>query len=415
LKLFFVFLGAAFNLLSPIGVYAEVEPITVRLPEAKAWTGQRLRFFVELRSRGSFAGATSFILPEIPDTVIMKPGGPVVSSEEIEGETWFLQTHEFALFSQRDSAVEIPAFPVHFGTRDGFTGPVTEVEAKVPAIQVEIERPPSTEGFGFLVTTESLDISEEWNPNPAGPVQTGAVFKRTITQRAEGVTGMALAPAPTAVSDGIRVYPDQPDVSDQTDRGEFTGERVETVTYLVEQPGRHTLPAIRYAWWNPATEALESKTLPAVTFTAIALPAPTESKSPSRFLWLLLPVALAAGLVWFYRASVVASMHRLRTLLDPPHRRAARALLQACRRHDAPAAASAWSQWEHLHPGFVPRTELREQILALHRYLYGPSQTREPWHGESLATAFQRCSSETSARSRLSVLPPLNPSSGIGM
>ncbi len=113
-----------FLLLFSIGVRAEVAPAAIRVPEAKAWTGQRVPFFVDLHARGSFAGAASFSLPEIPSTVILKVGNPVVSSQEIDGESWFVQAHEFALFSQQSGTLEIPGFEVRFGSRDGFTGPV---------------------------------------------------------------------------------------------------------------------------------------------------------------------------------------------------------------------------------------------------------------------------------------------------
>ena len=122
-------------------------------------TGQRMPFYVELRARGSFAGTASFAMPEILRTFILKVGNPVVSSQEIDGESWFVQTHEFALFSQQSGSVEIPEFEVRFGSRDSFTGPVKEQQAQVPAAYVEILSPPGSESVGFLVTTESLDLT----------------------------------------------------------------------------------------------------------------------------------------------------------------------------------------------------------------------------------------------------------------
>lgn len=43
---------------------------------------------------------------------------------------------------------------------------------------------------------------------------------------------------------GLGVYPKPPVVEDAMQRGEFTGQRVETVTYICEQPGTYTLPAL---------------------------------------------------------------------------------------------------------------------------------------------------------------------------
>jgi hypothetical protein len=402
-----------FHCLAAPALAAPVEPVSVQVPEAKAYTGQRLPFFVELRSKGSFGGATSFTPPEVPGTVIVKVGNPVVSSEQIEGESWFVQSHEFALFSQVDGSVEVPEFPVHFGTREGFSGPVTEVDAKVPAIWVKIERPPRTDPNRFLVTTESLFVDEKWDPQPGGNVETGAVFKRTITQSAKNMTGMALAPAPTRAPEGIRVYTGDAQVTDQTERGEFSGQRMETITYLVQQPGSYTLPAIRYDWWNPSTQQLQSKTLPGVAFTATAPPgsgAPQASKTGSsvQLVWLLLPLGLII-FAWFYRREIAGTLSRLHDQIDPPERRAARAFRQACHRNDAAAAAHAWVKWERLQSDFRPSDELQARLIELQRHLYGAESSTQSWKGAALASAFQRRSVELPEHHSLASLPPLNP------
>jgi hypothetical protein len=57
-----LFLGV-FHCLTILALEAAVEPVSVQISEAKAYTGQRLPFFVELRSKGSFGGATSFTPP----------------------------------------------------------------------------------------------------------------------------------------------------------------------------------------------------------------------------------------------------------------------------------------------------------------------------------------------------------------
>ena len=148
-------------------VRADVAPVAVRAPEAQAWIGQRVPFFVDLRAPGSFAGTARFDLPQIPGVMLMKIGNPVVSSEDIEGESWFVQTHEFALFSQKPGLLEVPAFSVRFAAREGFTGPAHEVQAQVPGWKIEIQRPPGSENIGFLITTEALDVTETWEPRPA--------------------------------------------------------------------------------------------------------------------------------------------------------------------------------------------------------------------------------------------------------
>ena len=331
-----------------------------------------------------------------------------MSSQEIDGESWFVQTHELALFSQQSGTVEIPGFDVRFGSRDGFTGPVKEQQAQVPAARIEIQRPPGSESIGFLVTTESLELTENWEPHP-DPVKVGAIFKRTIVQRAAQMTGMALAAAPTDAPDGVRVYPGQPEVTDKTERGDFLGERRETITYLLQKPGNFELPELTYVWWNPKTEQLQSKTLPAVTF---AVAASGENIGMRRdWLWLL-AVMLVTGLGLWQRRRAAILLAQYWKKLNPPEGVAARKLLQACRHHDAAAAQAAWNQWFKMQDAsFRPGPELRAAVTGMQRCLFGPA-TAGSWRGDELAKAFdaKRALSKTSSIGRPSpVLPLLNP------
>jgi len=387
---------------------AQADPSArIELPENEAWTGQRLPFFIELRADGSFTGAASFDLPEIPNSFILKLGTPVLGSTT-EGDTeFFTQRHEFALFSQASGSLEIPPITARFSHRKGYTGPSFDASLKTEPASVVIQRPPGSENLGFLVTTDSLTIEETWSP-PPGPLETGAVLKRTITQRAADLTGIALAPAPTAAPDGIRVYTGDPEVTDKTERGEFTGERRETITYLVQQPGTHTLPAIRYNWWNPTTQTLESKTLPAVTFTATAAPVPPPAPSPVRFLWWLAPlVAMTAG--YSLRRPITDFLRQLRERIDPPPRRAARAFLRSCRHNNAAGATRGWATWQAFHPDFIPSAELQHHLLELNRHLYDPSSTTAKWNGNALAAAFRTIHKGSSQPPKPSPLPQLNP------
>jgi hypothetical protein len=393
------------------GLRAAVEPVALHVPDAEAWVGQRLPFYVALRAPGSFAGTASFDLPQLPGTLLIKIGEPVVGSQELEGETWFVQTHEFALFSQRAGTLDVPAFPVRFASRDGFTGPATDVQAQSPGFSVSVRRPPGSAPDSFLITTESLDVTEAWDPAP-GTAQVGAIFKRTITQRARQLPGMALAPAPTTAPDGARVYPGEAATSDKLARGEFLGERRETLTYLMQEPGRIELPAITYTWWDPEQQQLESQTLPAVSIEVAPPPATAEDPVGARRAW---PWALAAILIaglsaWQGRRAADWG-RRCWGKLNPPDRVAARCLLRACLQNDATAASAAWSAWRRtLGAEFEPDPPLRAAVLGLQRHRFGLPSTN-PWQGAELGRAFARhalARNDHRKRRRATALPLLN-------
>ena len=349
--------------------------------------------------------------------MIIKVGNPVVSSEEIERESWFVQTHEFALFSQRSGTVEIPPFEVRYSSREGFTGPVNDRVATVPGGSVAIRRPPGSDQLGFLVTAKSVEIEETWEPLP-GPAKPGDVFKRTITQQVDGMTGIALAPPPSVDSDGIRVYVGDPEIEDTTERGEFVGRRRDVITYVVQKPGTRTLPGITYVWWNPEEEELRSRTLPAVTFEVASPPPQAGGDAPvaDAFPWGWWTAATASllGIIAWRRESLIASLRVLWCAVNSPERVAARRLLRACRQNDAAAASRTWLSWLILQPtGVGLSAPLRAAAVDLQEHRYGP-RPLDSWQGASMAHAFREqlaTASRRPERSRVSDLPTLNPSS----
>ena len=383
----------------------------MRLPQEKGWVGQRVPFSIELHAKGSFDGTASFDLPQIPGTIIIKTGSPVVSSEEIDGQSWFIQSHEFALFSQSAGALEIPQFSIRFSSRDGFTGPASETQTAFPGMKVEIIRPPGSEKIGFLVTSESLKISEQWNPEPK-PVQAGAVFKRTILQRASELSGMALSPPSTSAPDAIRVYTEDPKIQDKYERGAFLGERSDTITYQFSRAGSFFLPELTYVWWNPKSEKLEAMTLPGVRFEVSAAPVPASA--PQRFwVWYfrLFPPLLFIALVLWQRKWITAWIKKCWKDLHPADRVLARKLLRACRQNNSAAAGNLWLAWRNTQGAdFEPGSELQASVLSLQRHLFGP----EPaglWNGDSLASAFAKQiknAKEQTSRQKTSLLPELN-------
>jgi hypothetical protein len=373
------------------GVRAEFRPATVTVPESQAWIGQRVGFFVELRAPGPFSGTAAFDLPRMQGVLLMKIGNPLVGSEEIDGAGLMIQTHKFAVFTQQAGILEVPAFTVRFAHKEGFTGPTVEVQAEVPAWQVDIQRPPDGESLGFLLTTETLEVSETWVPQP-GPARVGTMFKRTIVQQADRIPGMALAPVPTAAPEGVRLYPREPEIEDKLERGEFLGKRRDTLTYLLTQPGKVTLPALTYVWWNPQTLVLESTTLPAVSFDVSSAPGTTVSGNASAGhsvqLYVMVAV-LAVGLGAWQWSRLAGWGKQCWKILNPPARKAERDLLHACTQNDARAADNTWTVWRNMQNiAFRPDPELHAAVLAMQRQLFGPGPIAA-WQGDALALAFR--------------------------
>jgi len=407
----------AFLVARSSSVYAaDTELVTIKPPdkEEKFWVGQRIPLFVELWAKGSFEGASSFSLPEIPQTILVKVGTPVVSSRNRDGDSWFVQTHEFALFTQASGKLTIPEFSVRFSNHDGFTGPVTDHDEKVPGTTIEVGSPPRRDSYGFLVTCDKVEITETWSPEP-GKIKQGDIVTRTITQSASPMTGMALSPPVEQDIDGVRVYLSRPNVSDKTQRGDFIGTREDTIKYRFDQPGRVTIPEATYIWWNPDKKEYGSKTMPSVTFeiAAVAKPITSENVNKEREYWTIcVLIAFGAALLgaFFYRPISTWLSNQWKAL-QRPNRVAARKLLHACHASNVRQVETAWAEWQSsYHRPLTLSDDLKMAIEDLHKSLYG-GHSQDSWSGEVLARAFQKQLRQSSRQHSTSnpALPKLNP------
>jgi hypothetical protein len=136
----------------------------------------------------------------------------------------------------------------------------------------------------------------------------------------------------------------------------------------------------------------------------------TTSTPASRNLWPWLAAAAWIAIGVWQRERLTARFHRLWKALHPPDRTAARKLLSACRRNDAPAASAAWTAWRDTRPaGYQPPPDLQSALLAMQRHRFGPVPASS-WQGDDLARAFQQQTLAPSPTQReVSPLPPLNP------
>ena len=104
---------------------------------------------------------------------------------------------------------------------------------------------------------------------------------------------MAFPPFTAEKIPGLGIYPKPPQVTDHEDRGTLTGTRVETISYVCEQPGRLIIPAARFTWWD-----LESKSLRTVDFPAHTIEIALDPASARRLAAEQRRARLDAALPW---------------------------------------------------------------------------------------------------------------------
>jgi hypothetical protein len=411
------------------------EPALLRVSLAKpgpVLVGEHVTIIVELLTTTTFASAPAFEFPKIPGALLMKPEEhPVLGTEQIDGESYTVQRHELVLFVMRPGVAQIPPFTVRFESPPRFGEKAVERRLTTPALQVEARMPPGAEDLPGLIAARELRVDQTWHPQPQ-KARVGDAFTRTVTLTAPDVPGMVFPPLPLDKVDGLAVYAKPPAVEDQVERGELTGKRVETVTYVCERPGQFSLPALVIPWWDLTNQQLTRVTLPAVTLEVEPGPvqstdatAPAEEGSGRSWLrWALGSVLLlvaAMAVVWHNRRVLLAAWGRRHVQRQASEAGFFAQLLDACRANDAKAAYNALLRWLDAHqrgPGTAtieaflvshPDADLRRQVEMLQDSVLGRATG---WDGVTLADALRRVrrqSAEGNAVVDRGRLPPLNP------
>ena len=314
--------------------------------------------------------------------------------------------------------------PAPLGPKPGKMVHVTSAE-----IALEVKpKPADYPTTAAWLPARSLSMSETWNPEP-DHCQVGDSLTRTLTLKAEGLSSAQLPALPATDVNGLRRYPDLPQLSNQISENGLIGSREEREALVPTRVGQVELPAVEVVWWNTHEDRLERSYLPARTLQvaenpSLAVDAPVNNEllavSDDSTLWrwqvstLILTLTSLLGFGLWWRARWQPAILRAaqtgpspRTLLDD--------LKRACLANDPQATRQALDAWARQQPETLAEMAARFVLLSdaldgLNGALY--SETGQHWQGEELWKAIRNIPAaerEQDAGSDTSSLPPLYP------
>ena len=374
----------------------------------------------------------------IDDAIVEQLGESRTYEKLINGVRHGVIERRYGIYPQRSGELIIPAqtfsatqvdsqqasAPAPLGPKPGKMVHVTSAEIPLSVLP----KPDTWPANAPWLPARSLSLSETWNPEP-DHTMVGESLTRTLTLKAEGLSSAQLPPLPATDVNGLRRYPDLPQLSNQVTENGLIGSREEREALVPTRVGQIELPAVEVVWWNTHEDHLEHTYLPARTLLAAANPnqavdtpasgTPTAfDEASSLWLWqlstLLLACTTLASLALWWRARWQPAISRAaqtgpspRSLLDD--------LKRASLANDPQATRQALDAWARQQPEtladmaarFVP---LSDALDGLNGALY--SETGQYWQGEELWKAIRSIPAterEQDAASEPSSLPPLYP------
>ncbi|EUB85126.1 BatD family protein [Pseudomonas sp. GM30] len=374
---------------------------------------------------------------QIADTRIEQLGDTRTYEKDINGVRHGVIEMRYAIYPQHSgllliapqtfSATLVDTQPAQDATVQGpKPGKLLRVNSAEIALTVK-PKPLTYPADAPWLPARSLSLSESWNPEP-DHLQVGDSLTRSLTLKAEGLASSQLPALPATEASGLRRYPDQPVLSNQSGERGLIGSREEREALVPSRSGAIELPTVDVIWWNTFEDHLEHTSLPARTLQVATNPS-LQIDTPAGTLqvnavdndvlwwWKLSTLILACttllGFGLWWRARWQPAVHRAaqtgpspRTLLDD--------IKRACQANDPQATRQALDAWARQQPEtladmaarFVP---LSDALDGLNGALY--SETGQHWQGEDLWRAIRTIPAAERVQDPVgdSGLPPLYP------
>ena len=415
----------------PIMLETELQPEQAYVQSQVIYTVRLLRS-VTLRSGELSAPTVSGV-----EAVIEKLGEDRSFETTREGVRYAVVERSYAIFPQQSG--EMILAPTVFqgqylqGNRFSFNEALRNKRVKSPAYTVSVLPVPANASRPWLPAKE-LRLVEEWPQDPPA-FRVGEPLTRTITLMAAGVTAAQLPPLAAPPPQGLKQYPDQPKLQDQTQTDGIIGVRQEKIAIMPTHGGSFTLPAVEIPWWNTRTGQPEVTRIPArrIEVAAATQPMPAPPASPmaaaapvataqntppsptGAWPWISLVLALgwvATALLWWRHPRTTQPRQRHRPVTPD-----LRAVKRACRQQDANACKTAlldWAQgqWPQRPPTSLGALAARVDgdfataIGELNQLLYGAA--KGDWDASALlraTTQWRRTQASAADRNSDSIAP----------
>ncbi|MDP3976569.1 MAG: BatD family protein [Pseudomonas sp.] len=424
---------SAASKLAPVFIDASLDQSSVYVQEQSVLT-LRIYHSVSLYDDSSLSPL------EMPDARIEQLGKPRTYEKDINGIRHGVIELRYAIFPQRSGELTIPAQAftatlVDRSSRKDFQpfGPRPGKVARVKSPQIPLTvkaKPADYPSDAPWLPARALSLAESWSPQP-DDAKVGDSLTRNLMLKADGLSSAQLNPLPATEVEGLRRYPDQPQLANQVSDNGVIGSREEREALVPNRSGQFELPAIEIVWWNTHEDRLERTSLPARRLAVAPAPGleaePLASDTPTQAwvqgppLWpwqlssaiLSLSTLFGFGLWWHARRQpAIARTNQTgpspRTLLDD--------LKRACLANDSQATRHALDAWARQQPEtlaemaarFVP---LSDALDGLNGALY--SEIGQHWQGEDLWLAIRTLPNNAAggnpSTQETSPLPPLYP------
>ena len=220
---------------------------------------------------------------DISDALVQQLGETRKFDTVIDGVRYQGFELKYAIHPQTAGELTIPSLTfsgVAADPRESFIGGIFSssgrpVQARSPEIEVTVKpRPDNFPANEPWLPARQLTIEEQWS-QPLSNLKVGDAITRTITVTADGLSAAQLPPILMPQPRGVNSYPDKSNTQDRDTLKGIQGQRTDSIAMIPTQPGKITLPAIDYPWFDTDSGEVRMATIPAIDIDVAPAPQAT--------------------------------------------------------------------------------------------------------------------------------------------
>ena len=318
---------------------------------------------------------------DISDALVQQLGETRKFDTIIDGVRYQGFELKYAIHPQTAGQLTIPSLTfsgVAADPREPFIGGIFSssgrpVQARSPEIEVTVKpRPDNFPASEPWLPARQLTIAEQWS-QPLNNLKVGDAITRTITVTANGLSAAQLPPILMPQPEGVNSYPDKSNTQDRDTLKGIQGQRTDSIAMIPTQPGKITLPAINYPWFDTDSGEVRMATIAAIdidvapapqtaTATPVAAPVqcppavecPIQDDQPlwqSALPWQGLSTLFALlwlGTLGLWRAKAKPEQNQQTAPSEPSENTAFSRLEAACKQGDEQLALAELKNWSRV-------------------------------------------------------------------
>jgi hypothetical protein len=240
-----------------------------------AYVQQRVIVTVRLYRAVNLGNGSSLSEPKFPkmDGVLERLGQDRNFSEQRNGQDYAVIERRYAVYPQKSG--QFASEPIQFNGEiieqqggffqfDPFNQRGRRVRLLAKPIILTVKPIPAQAHANPWLPAKSLSLSEQWSQEPP-TLTVGEPITRTLTITADGLHASQLPTLGTDTQDGLKLYPDQPVLTNQDETAGAPAAREQKTVMVANRAGALIFPPIAVTWWNLDTNREEVVTLPGRT------------------------------------------------------------------------------------------------------------------------------------------------------